>query len=149
MALYQDEFRKLFRNRPKVCLVAAAIVVLLAVFFLYGPLWPAMTVRLPSLALACLRECGGVVCAISVLVWFGFAGQEHRQSMLLHLLGKYSYEILLLHGVLLIRHNFAMRSSKAPVLIVEFYFLCVVVVALAVALSKVAELVNAKAGRRR
>jgi len=152
LAIYRDKFRSVFRERNMGCLVAAATGILLVLAYQCatgrGTTYTAVTQWLPSPALTCLRECLGVVFAISLIVLFGYLGQQGIEIALLRVLGKYAYEILLLHGVFLIKYNPIMKSTDSCILAAQFTVFCVFIAVLALTLSRVSALVSAEAGAR-
>jgi peptidoglycan/LPS O-acetylase OafA/YrhL len=145
LALYRDKLERLFRDYRSRCVAASGVAMLLGLSYewlLRNEGSGGMMAGVPTLLLAQLQECTGVAIAVSAVVLVGYVAQAGIQSRLLVFLGKHSYEIFLLHGVFLIRHNPIIPSGEAWPLAAEFWALLGIVCLLAFGLSKVSSLIG-------
>jgi membrane-bound acyltransferase YfiQ involved in biofilm formation len=124
LALYRDKLEKVFRERRRACILAslASLTWVLACKFVTGSEGTCVVggTRIPDLVLVYLREVNGLVLGIATLILFGHLCEAGFESSALHFLGKYSYEIFLLHGAFLIKYNPIIRDCGSLALVGEF-----------------------------
>ncbi len=104
-------------------LLWSGLVLLAAVFLYRGLIEPALAPRIPSILFKGLKEGESLGLCLALLLLFGWLARSGWQSGFLKLLGKYAYELFLLHGAFLIKYNPFFLSSEAIALTIEFWAL--------------------------
>ena len=92
---------------------------------------------IPNILLLFLNEGNSLVFSLSTIFSIGYLGDKNLESKLLLFLGKYSYEIFLLHGVFLVKYNPLIKSNETLPLITEFTLLLMFVSYISFLVSKV------------
>jgi membrane-bound acyltransferase YfiQ involved in biofilm formation len=148
LALERDKLEKVFQERRRACILVslAGITWVLACKFVIGSDGTLVlgSERIPGLVLVYLREVNGLVLGLATLVLFGHLCEAGFESPLLHFLGKYSYEIFLLHGAFLVKYNPIIRDSGSLAVVGEFALFLLCVAALSFLLARVSALTWAK-----
>ncbi len=104
VGLYYDEICNLYNELPKRRLLLGAGVVLLANWLFKTFLWEPLDVFIPTIGMGFIAEFSWLLVSISLAV----AGSLFMpwQSPFLRIVGRYSYGIFLLHGMLMVRYDF-------------------------------------------
>ena len=92
--------------------------------------------HIPNILIKYIQEYNSLLINFSVIILTAILLLKGFSSNFLLFLGKYSYEIFLLHAVFLIKYNPIIKNTEILALIAEFYLLLAVVVALAILLFK-------------
>ena len=93
----------------------------------------------PNIILSYIYEFNTLLLCISVIIIFAYVGEKRIKSNLLLFLGKYSYEIFLLHGVFLIKYNPIIKSENMLPVLGEFFLFTALIVFLSFFLSTLAK----------
>ena len=148
LGLYHDRLQELVYTRHGTFLSGAIIGAgyVLAYKFVMADedIYLAVTRRMPTIVLAYLREFNSLVLNGAIIVTFWRLSEKGYRSRLLQFLGKYSYEIFLLHGAFLVKYNLTIKDTGALAVIGEFVLYLSLVVALALALSFVSGQASAR-----
>ena len=75
---------------------------------------------IPNILLAYVSEGNGLIISFSCLILIGQSVERGINSNILLFLGKYSYEIFLLHGVFLIKYNPVITGQNAILTVIQF-----------------------------
>jgi len=114
-----------FYEQHKRRVRAAAGIAMLWVFFSKATLYPLASATLPQIVCKVISEANGLLCAFgmcSLLIYLNRAGFVSR---FLLWCGRYSYELFLLHGPLLIKYNPVIRTTDTVPLVGQLaVFLC-------------------------
>ncbi|MHC4295836.1 MAG: acyltransferase family protein [Planctomycetota bacterium] len=144
LAVHSDKIKGLLARNRRACSLISLVVILcvLTLRFLADrgsqlEMWPE---AVPTILLKLLTEGSGIVLCISAIVLISHIGESGRRSKLLLFLGKYAYEICLLHGVLLVKYNPIIRNTGSLDVIAEFALFLALLAALSVLLSKSSEM---------
>lgn len=139
LALHRNRLRRFVEKKGLVCLWAPLVVILCGLtfksFLRHGKLLGWFEV-IPTIVLRCLNEGNGMMLCIALIILFTYFNERGFRSRLLLLLGKYSYEIFLLHGVFLIKYNLITRGMDSGVVVTEFVLFFAFVTLLSLLLSK-------------
>lgn len=83
-----------------------------------------ITNSIPNILLSYIGDVNSVVMSVSIIfITWNIISTRGVTSNILVLLGKYSYEIFLIHGVFLIKYNPAIKNSDNILLILQFAIL--------------------------
>ena len=77
----------------------------------------------PNICIVYLNEGSSIILSISLILILGYMGNKGFESKLLLILGRYSYELYLLHGVFLIKYNFFFRSANNVAIVISLFLL--------------------------
>jgi peptidoglycan/LPS O-acetylase OafA/YrhL len=91
---------------------------------------------LPTIVLALWEEINSLIFCISAIGVFAWIGEKRYNSVLLSKLGKYSYQIFLIHGIILVKYNPVIKSTISLYTAMEFVLFFGIVTGLSVMLSK-------------
>ena len=138
LAIYSDKLLLMFRGNKRqvlLALVTAISFVLIYRFIMAQEnINHAITRSIPNIMLAYLSEGNSLIIGLSTIFLVGYFVEKGYRSKVLHLLGKYSYEIFLLHGAFLIKYNPIIKDAGTVGLIAEFSLFLVLSVALSLLL---------------
>lgn len=134
LAMHYDKWLHGYRNNRKTFLVMSILAVLGVVAYNFAmshePVRYMAAATVPNILLTCLSEINSLLSNAGIICLFGYAIERGYQSRLLLLLGRYSYEIFLLHGVFLIKYNPLIRDQELIPLVLEFFLLLSIIVVL-------------------
>lgn len=134
LAMHYDRWLHAYRNNRKTFLVMSILAVLGVGAYNFAmshePVRYMVAGTIPNILLACLSEINSLVSNAGIICLFGYAIERGYQSRLLLLLGRYSYEIFLLHGVFLIKYNPLIKDPELMPLVLEFFLLMSIIVVL-------------------
>jgi membrane-bound acyltransferase YfiQ involved in biofilm formation len=122
-AAYKDNFLSILKSYPLILklgflLVCCHIFIRYAIHVKY--------ISLPSIVLKMVYEMNSFIWTFSLVLIFGLFGNYGYDSRFLEFIGKYSYEIYLLHGPLLIKYNFVFPIAynyEMPIPLTFFIFI--------------------------
>ena len=148
IAVYHSQIIEMYQNKKRLLVVLSmtATLVILAYKAALHEEYIRATIftRIPNIALAYFHDIiSTLLCIAAVLLNMRF-GESGYYSRLLSVMGKYSYELFLLHGVFLIKYNPIIRSTGNPALVVEFALYMLLISLLAYLLAKASGLFHAK-----
>lgn len=134
LAAYHDRLVTIYQNRRRAFLVTSILAILYVLTYKfmmgYEGIKAVVIGKLPNILLTYLSEINSLMLSLGIIFVFGYLVEKGYKSKLLLLLGRYSYEIFLLHGVFLIKYNPVIRDRGIILLILEFSLLISLVVAL-------------------
>ncbi len=89
--------------------------------------FPVLVKIIPYIACKVFKEMASIIFSLSMVAIIAYMGARQYYSKALDILGTYSYEIFLLHGVFLIKYNLIQFKNDYIVLSIQFMtFLCMV-----------------------
>jgi peptidoglycan/LPS O-acetylase OafA/YrhL len=127
IGVYYEEIIKAWQENKRLILWLSILG--LAYFVIYKILihdqlfWAYIDDLVPNIFLSYLRDFNSMVFSASIIILFVVLGRKGLVSKLLLILGRYSYELFLLHGVFLVKYNPFMKSSKLGSTVLSFYIL--------------------------
>ena len=124
LAIYYDKLLSMFREKKKRVLLAflAAIsfVLIYRLLMAHENINFAITRSIPNILLAYLSDGNSLIISLSAIFLIGYFVEKGYRSNILLFLGKYSYEIFLLHGAFLIKYNPIIKDTGILGLTAEF-----------------------------
>lgn len=146
--LYFEELLQLYKKKaPVFCLFA--ILSLLYVLS-YKTLFSMDLIHhrakalLPTVGLKMIFELNSVLLSCAFIILYHQIMKRGYRSAFLGAVGKYSYEIYLIHGVFLVKYNFFFFKFSPLLIILEFVLFFIFVYFSAFALSRTANFINQK-----
>jgi len=138
LAIHRDRLEECFKMKRGLllCMSLSGLSCAIAYKYLYGHIYDIWPDSLPTIILTCLGEGTGIVLCFSVIILTTHVGTKGLRSGLLVFLGRYSYEIFLLHGVFLVKYNPVIKDTHSLIVIPEFALFLVLIIMLALVLSK-------------
>lgn len=148
LAVYQDRLSELYRNNRKIFLIASMLAIFGVAAYnftmTHGSIRYIVTGKIPNILLNYLSEINSLISNAGIICLFGYAMERGYRSGLLLLLGKYSYEIFLLHGVFLIKYNPVIKDNGLIPLTTEFFLLMSLIVVISSLAFKVSRIQYAR-----
>ena len=89
----------------------------------HEPVKDLLSRSVPNICLVYLKEASSIILGIGLILILGYIGHRGFESKLLLILGKYSYELYLLHGVFLIKYNFFFRSTNIVAIVIGLFLM--------------------------
>ncbi|MBU4316633.1 MAG: acyltransferase [Proteobacteria bacterium] len=86
----------------------------------FWPVYRAVIQTVPPLSMAYLSDANSLIFCLALILLSGKLVERGYQSRVLLFLGKYSYEIFLLHGPFLIKYNPVIRDNGSVVVTFQF-----------------------------
>jgi membrane-bound acyltransferase YfiQ involved in biofilm formation len=140
LGLYYERLQRLFGEKRVACVLTSLVgmVCVLGYNCIMGDknTYLAITAKIPTIVLVYIRECNSVALNVATIFLVGHLLAKGYESRVLHLMGKYSYEIFLLHGAFLIKYNPIIRDSGSLAFVLEFAVFLLCVAALSYVLSR-------------
>jgi len=92
----------------------------ITIFFGNGNLYSNLITKIPNILLVIFFDFSSVLFSISLIIVTYYFIKNNFHSFILSFLGKYSYELFLVHGIFLIKYNFFINSVEFYGVIFEF-----------------------------
>ena len=147
VAVYRSKIIEIYKSRKRLLVtlsVTAAGVILAYKAALHEEhIRAAIFTRVPNIVLAYVNDAVSIILCLAALLLNMRLGEGGYYSRLLVVMGRYSYELFLLHGVFLIKYNPIVRSTGAPALVGEFALYMLFISLLAYLLAKATGLFHA------
>jgi membrane-bound acyltransferase YfiQ involved in biofilm formation len=147
-AVYHPQIIAMYQKNRRLMLILALTTV--AVILTYKAslqdenIHALIFTSVPNIVLAYFHDTVSIMLGIAALVLSLRFGETGYYSRLLAIMGRYSYELFLLHGVLLIKYNPIVASTDTPGLVGEFVLYMLFLSLFAYLLSKATGLFHAK-----
>lgn len=139
IGVYHEQIRSAFRKYSLPLLATGLLMLSVVLCFKHAlPIWKesGALYLVPSIMLDWVFEVSSCLFALSFIVLIGFAGSKGYRSRLLMFLGRYSYEIILIHGAFLIKYNPIIAGMDWVNVTGEFFTFTVFICILSVLLAK-------------
>lgn len=148
LAIYFDKFIDFYRKHNILLIIFSIIGVCYVLFYKilmsYESIYSIVTETFPYIFLVYFSEWNSLIISFSSLILIGQFLERGFYSNILMYLGKYSYEIFLLHGIFLIKYNPIIRDQSTFLIIFQFLLLFIFVIALSILTYKIQHLIYDK-----
>ena len=126
-------------RKPLLCLAITALLVAIVYKMIMHSeqIWPHIVQTVPNIMLIFMEEGNSILLGLGLLVLIGYFGEKGIESKVLHLLGRYSYELFLIHGVFLIKYNPFLVYPEPLSTLIGFFLLLLFITVLSAGLSEV------------
>lgn len=144
IAIYYEDLKRIFNKKRSAILIASIIGI--CYVMAYKTAFNDQHFRqmvgdiIPNIFLKYVREGNSILLNMGIIFICGHLGEKGFENKLLIALGRYSYELFLLHGVFLIKYNPLFRSSNNFAIVIGFSVLILFLFGLSIILSKVSNL---------
>jgi peptidoglycan/LPS O-acetylase OafA/YrhL len=133
LAVYRDRVAALFgKNRESLLLISFIGIFWVIVFkssILGRGASHTLSQSMPTIVLVVLSEINSLIITAGIIFLSGHAVKLGYSSRLLAMLGRYSYELFLIHGVFLVKYNpIISQKDPFPLMIQFILFICFVLV---------------------
>lgn len=136
LAINRDKFIDLYKNNNKLLIILSIIGICYVLFYKilmsYVSINSTVTKLFPYIFLVYYSEWNSLIISFSSLILLGKFVERGFHSNILIFIGKYSYEIFLLHGAFLIKYNPVIRDQRTFLISFQFSLLFVFVCALSI-----------------
>ena len=128
-------------NRKTIMGFATISILIAAVYKMIinsEQIWPYLVHSIPNIILTFIAEGNSILLNLSIFVFFGYLGEKGFESRFLRFLGKYSYELFLVHGVFLIKYNMFFIHPNPFSISMSFTLFFVFIILISISISKIA-----------
>lgn len=127
LAINLDKIKSLCQKNNVILLISVVGIIYVISYKLLlsnGLINNIITNSIPNILLSYIGDVNSMVMSVSIIfITWNIISIKGIKSNILVLLGKYSYEIFLIHGVFLIKYNPAIKNSDNILLILQFAIL--------------------------
>ena len=127
MVINLDKIKSLCQKNNVILLISVVGIIYVISYKLLlsnGLINNIITNSIPNILLSYIGDVNSMVMSVSIIfITWNIISIKGIKSNILVLLGKYSYEIFLIHGVFLIKYNPAIKNSYNILLILQFAIL--------------------------
>jgi peptidoglycan/LPS O-acetylase OafA/YrhL len=124
LGVYYEKLAGAYRHQGKIFvtlgLFLALYLLLYRYFTSFWPVYRTLTQTVPPLFMSYLSDANSLIFCLALILLSGKLVERGYQSKILLFLGKYSYEIFLLHGPFLIKYNPVIRSNDSAAVTLQF-----------------------------
>lgn len=124
LSAYYDKFMLKYKNNNflfiSLSIAGLLYILIYKILMSYGYINDKIIYSVPNILLSYLSEANSLIFGISIILISGKLVNKGFKSNLLLILGRYSYEIFLLHGVFLIKYNPVIKDNSPIAAIVQF-----------------------------
>ena len=136
-------------DRKKNTIVSYTIIVFMATIFyklVMGNIsyYNFLVKTIPNIVLIYMHETNSILFCCCVIIFISFLSEKGFESKFLLILGRYSYELFLIHGAFLIKYNPFFKAFDNFPIMLPFYFYLLFVVGFAFCLSRISLRIYAK-----
>ena len=142
VANFYEAIAKFFLTKKKLIFFAAIILFCLALAYKIWIIHFCMN-WLPSPLVKLTGECNSLIVSICLIVYISCLSYCNYYSNSLKFIGKYSYEIFLIHGAFLIKYDPIISSSSGPIVIIQLFTFFIFILFVAIIFQKVAKAAHA------
>jgi membrane-bound acyltransferase YfiQ involved in biofilm formation len=147
VAVYRTKIIEMYKSKNRLLVTlsvtAAGVILAYKATLQEEHIRVAIVTCVPNIVLAYFNDAVSTILCVAALLLSMRLGEGGYYSRLLVVMGRYSYELFLLHGVFLIKYNPIVRSTGAPALVGEFAFYMLFISLLAYLLAKATGLFHA------
>lgn len=126
LAIHHVRLSTFFKKNKAVCSVAAftgiSYVITYKLLISTENIHSVVVAHVPNILLAFTADVNSLIVSVFIIVITSLLIEGKYNSRLLLFLGRYSYEIFLLHGAFLIKYNPILRNHDTYPVIIEFLF---------------------------
>jgi peptidoglycan/LPS O-acetylase OafA/YrhL len=148
LAIYYKEISRIYSEQYKIIKQFSFIVffytIILKIILTNQIVSHALSIIFPDIFLGIISEINIVIVNVGLIMITGHFMKNGFESKLLVYLGKYSYELMLLHGMFLIKYNPILMNSNDIFNFIGFIILIIIVFGLSIMLSKFNRLIYHK-----
>jgi membrane-bound acyltransferase YfiQ involved in biofilm formation len=148
MGFYHKVLFKVYEKKRFTFIIASSLGVIFVIggkiFFSNQDIWNSIIYNVPNIVLSYIAEVSSIIFSVSLMFIFIPLFESGYESRLLVWLGKYSYELFLLHGVFLIKYNCFIKNSNSLSVVMGFSSLIAALMGIAFLVSKVSKFAYAK-----
>jgi peptidoglycan/LPS O-acetylase OafA/YrhL len=148
MGVYQKELVREYERKRLIFIITSSfgfcLVIGGKIVFSNQDTWNSIIHIVPNIILSYFNEVSSIIFSVSLMFLFISIAEGGFESRLLSWLGKYSYELFLLHGVFLIKYNCFIRSPNSLSVVIGFSSLIVALMGIAFLVSKTSKFAYAK-----
>ncbi len=148
LAFYYKDFISFFNKNENKIIISALIcttyVLLFKIIMRYGPVKLMITSIVPNIFLTYIFDINSLVISLAIVFVSCSFIKFGSSSKFLLFLGKYSYEIFLIHGVILVRYNPVIISRNTYALTGQFYLFLILVISISMICQKLYNISNYK-----
>lgn len=141
LAIHYERLIRVYKNNKPSLIILSFLGIFYVLFYKilmsYEIINSMVTELIPNVLLAYFSEWNSLILSLSSLILIGQFIEMGFNSKFLFFLGKYSYEIFLLHGVFLIKYNPVIRSKNTFEISFQFYFLFIFVATISILIYKI------------
>lgn len=124
LAQYRDDVVRIYNKYKLFCIYCSFFVLLYVIFVKFllanSEYYSFIVAMIPSIFLRLYFECNSILFSLSIIFIVGYFCEYISCSQFLHIVGKYSFEIFLLHGAALIKYNPIISTGESLLLVLQF-----------------------------
>ncbi|RJP77257.1 MAG: acyltransferase [Desulfobacteraceae bacterium] len=142
IACYYKKLNRLWDANQKTIVGFAVASMFIAIVYKMiidsEQIWPYLVHSIPSIILTFIAEGNSILLSLSIFVIVSYMGEKGFNSRFLLFLGRYSYELFLVHGVFLIKYNMFFIQPNPLSIAVGFILFFVFILGISIIISKIA-----------